>query len=116
MHCLSTLATISETERAPAAKPRQTLLIVDDEEGPRQSLRVVFKDDYNLLLAGDGARALELARQHKINAAVVDIRMKGMSGTEVLEKLKALQPSVEVIMLTAYETVDTVRQALRLGA
>jgi two-component system, sensor histidine kinase and response regulator len=110
------LATIFEIERAPAVKPRPTLLIVDDEEGPRQSLRVVFKEDYNLLLAGDGPRAIELARQHKINAAVVDIRMKGMTGTEVLEKLKALQPSVEVIMLTAYETVDTVRQALRLGA
>ena len=97
-------------------RPRPTLLIVDDEEGPRQSLRVVFKEDYDLLIAADGARALELAKQHKINAAVVDIRMTGMTGTEVLEKLKALQPTVEVIMLTAYETVDTIRRALRLGA
>jgi hypothetical protein len=47
---------------------------------------------------------------------VLDIRMTGMSGTEVLEKLKVIQPSIEVIMLTAYETVDTIRQALRLGA
>jgi len=47
---------------------------------------------------------------------VVDIRMTGMTGTEVLEKLKTLQPTVEVIMLTAYETVDTIRRALRLGA
>src|SRR5580692_10906227 len=111
-----TSATTSEGGSAAADRPRPTLLIVDDEEGPRQSLRVVFKDDYNLLIAGDGAKALELAKQHKINAAVVDIRMTGMSGTEVLEKLKAVQPSVEVIMLTAYETVDTVRRALRLGA
>ena len=100
----------------PPEKPRRTLLIVDDEEGPRQSLRVVFKDDYNLLLASNGQRAVELAQKHKINAAVLDIRMTGMSGTEVLEKLKAIQPSIEVIMLTAYETVDTIRQALRLGA
>jgi len=92
------------------------LLIVDDEEGPRQSLRVVFKDDYELLLASNGHDALELARKHKINAAVLDIRMTGMSGTEVLEKIKVIQPSIEVIMLTAYETVDTIRQALRLGA
>jgi signal transduction histidine kinase len=89
---------------------------VDDEEGPRQSLRVVFKDEYELLLASNGHEALELARKHKINAAVLDIRMTGMSGTEVLEKLKVIQPAVEVIMLTAYETVDTIRQALRLGA
>src|SRR5665213_2475714 len=107
---------ISEGKSGPGDKPRRTLLIVDDEEGPRQSLRVVFKDDYNLLLASNGPRAVELAQQHKINAAVLDLRMTGMSGTEVLEKLKAIQPSIEVIMLTAYETVDTVRQALRLGA
>jgi signal transduction histidine kinase len=95
---------------------RRTLLIVDDEEGPRQSLRVVFKDDYDLLLASNGQDAVELARKNKINAALLDIRMSGMSGTELLEKLKVLQPTIEVIMLTAYETVDTVRQALRLGA
>jgi signal transduction histidine kinase len=89
---------------------------VDDEEGPRQSLRVVFKDDYNLLIASEGQRAVELAQEHKINAAILDIRMTGMSGTEVLERLKAIQPSIEVIMLTAYETVETIRQALRLGA
>ena len=112
----STSAGTSETASVSAAPPRPTLLIVDDEEGPRQSLRVVFKEDYELLIAGDGPRAIELAQQHKINAAVVDIRMTGMSGTEVLEKLKAIQPSVEVIMLTAYETVDTIRRALRLGA
>jgi two-component system, sensor histidine kinase and response regulator len=109
-------ATIFESGSVSADKPRRTLLIVDDEEGPRQSLRVVFKDDYALLLASNGHEALELARKHKINAAVLDIRMTGMSGTEVLEKIKVIQPSIEVIMLTAYETVDTIRQALRLGA
>jgi len=110
------LATTSDRAGAQAEKPRRTLLIVDDEEGPRQSLRVVFKDDYNLLIASEGQRAVELAQEHKINVAILDIRMTGMSGTEVLERLKAIQPSIEVIMLTAYETVETIRQALRLGA
>ncbi len=112
----STLVTTSDLGTDPGDKGRRTLLIVDDEEGPRQSLRVVFKDDYDLLLASNGQDAIELAKNHRINAAVLDIRMTGMSGTEVLEKLKAIQPAVEVIMLTAYETVDTIRQALRLGA
>src|SRR6266702_7802926 len=66
----------------PLHKP--TLLIVDDEEGPRQSLRVVFKDDYQLLLAGDGATAIQLAQAHRIDVAVLDVRMAGMSGIEVL--------------------------------
>ncbi|HEX4646505.1 MAG TPA: response regulator, partial [Verrucomicrobiae bacterium] len=95
---------------------KRTLLIVDDEEGPRQSLRVVFKEDYNLLMANDGPRAIELAKQNRIDVAITDIRMVGMSGVELLEQLKAIDAGIEVIMLTAYETVDTLRLALRLGA
>lgn len=98
----------------PTEKP--TLLIVDDEEGPRQSLRIVFKEDYNLIVASDGQRAVELAKQNKIHVAVLDIRMAGISGIDLLEKLKAIDPHIEIIMLTAYETIDTIRQALRLGA
>jgi signal transduction histidine kinase len=98
------------------ATPRRTLLIVDDEDGPRQSLRIVFKDDYHVLLGDNGAKAIELARQHAIDAAVLDIRMAGMSGVDLLAKLKEIHPGIEVIMLTAYETIETARQALRLGA
>jgi signal transduction histidine kinase len=116
MHLPSTSGTTFESGAPPAPKPRRTLLIVDDEEGLRQSLRVVFKEDYALLIACNGPDALELARKHKINAAVLDIRMTGMNGTELLERIKVVQPSIEVIMLTAYETVETIRQALRLGA
>src|SRR5262245_26964591 len=96
--------------------PKRTLLIVDDEEGPRQSLRIVFKDDYNILLADSGTMAIEMAKQHSVDAAVLDIRMSGMSGVELLGKLKEIDPAIEVIMLTAYETIETARQALRLGA
>src|SRR3984885_14757556 len=106
----------SESAPALSSPQKRTLLIVDDEEGPRQSLRVVFKEDYNLLMANDGARAIELAKQNKIDVAITDIRMVGMSGVELLEHLKAVDAGIEVIMLTAYETVDTLRLALRLGA
>jgi two-component system sensor histidine kinase/response regulator len=110
-------ATTTIESPATASPPqKRTLLIVDDEEGPRQSLRVVFKDQYNLLMANDGARAIELARQNKIDVCITDIRMAGMSGVELLEHLKAVDAGIEVIMLTAYETVDTLRLALRLGA
>ena len=95
---------------------RGTLLIVDDEEGPRQSLRVIFKDDYDLLMAEDGPTAIELAQKHSIDVAVLDIRMAGMSGIEVLERLKFVNPDIEAIMITAFETTDTIRQALRLRA
>src|SRR5688572_10400763 len=87
-----------------APKRRGTLLIVDDEEGPRHSLRVIFKDDYELLMAADGAAAIELARQHQVDVAVCDIRMAGMSGIEVLERLKYVDSAIEVVMITAFET------------
>ena len=99
----------------PGAR-RPTLLVVDDEEGPRQSLRIVFRELYDVVLAESGARALEIARSRRIDAAILDIRMTGMTGTQLLGHLKQLDPHIEVVMLTAYETVDTVRQALRHGA
>ena len=63
------------------------LLVVDDEEGPRQSLNLIFKDDYEVVLASDGSSAIELAQKRRIDVAVCDIRMAGMSGIEVLERL-----------------------------
>src|SRR5438046_9712662 len=113
------LSSIQAVERVPETGParparKPTLLIIDDEEGPRQSLRVVFKDDYNLLLAGDGATAIQLAQESNVDVALLDIRMAGMSGIEVLERLKFIDHSIEVVMMTAFETNDTIRQALRL--
>ena len=97
-------------------KRRGVLLIVDDEDGPRQSLRVIFKDEYDLLMAEDGPTAIELAQKHPVDVAVLDIRMAGMSGIEALERLKFVNPEIEAIMITAFETTDTIRQALRLRA
>jgi two-component system, sensor histidine kinase and response regulator len=112
----SKAATTGQEPGGAAARRRGTLLIVDDEEGPRQSLQVLFKDDYQILMAGDGPHAIELAQKHRIDAAVLDIRMAGMSGIEVLERLKYVDPAIEVVMMTAFETTDTMRKALRLRA
>ena len=103
-------------EATPAPKRRGTLLVVDDEDGPRMSLRVIFKDEYDILMAEDGPAAIELAQKNDIDVAVLDIRMAGMSGIEVLERLKYVNPAIEAIMMTAFETTDTIRQALRLRA
>ena len=110
-----------ETNPSPEAEssrpsPKPTLLVVDDEEGCRQSFRVVFKDDYQLLLAPDGPTAIQLAQENRVDVAVLDIRMGAMSGIEVLERLKFVDHTIEVVMMTAFETNDTIRQALRLRA
>lgn len=113
---LSPLDTISELEAPPLVPAKPTLLIVDDEEGPRQSLRIVFKNEYQVLLASNGLEAIEHARNHEIDVVVCDIMMFGMSGVEVLRELKEIDPAIEVVMLTAFETIETARQALRHGA
>src|SRR5262245_34097078 len=105
-----------ETAAVDPIGRKGTVLVVDDEEGPRQSLRLIFKDEYEVLMASDGRTAVELAKSNEIDVAVVDIRMSGMSGIEVLERLKYVNPAIEVIMMTAFETTDTMRQALRLRA
>ena len=102
---------------SPAPAPGlPSLLIVDDEEGPRHSLRMVFKKDFIVAAFESGDQAIEYAHHHPVSLAILDIRMAGKSGIEVLRALKAIDPHIEVIMLTAYETIETARQALRLGA
>lgn len=112
-----TLAKTVEANPAPNAAPKRgTLLIVDDEDGPRESLRMVFKSDYDLLLASDGPSAIELARQNRVDVALLDIRMGRMSGIDLLEQLKHMDPGVEAVMMTAFETTDTLRKAIKLRA
>lgn len=106
--------TLAKKETAP--HKRGTLLICDDEDGPRDSLRVIFKGEYDILAARSGPEAIELVQQNRVDVAVCDIRMPGMSGIEVLERLKFVDPAIEVVMMTAFETTDTLRQALRLHA
>jgi signal transduction histidine kinase len=96
---------------------RGTLLIVDDEEGPRQSLKIVFKGDYDILIAKSGEEAMETLRNNpRTDVVISDIRMTGISGIELLAALKKIDEDIQVIMLTAYETIETARAALRLGA
>ncbi|HOB32795.1 MAG TPA: response regulator, partial [Verrucomicrobiota bacterium] len=106
----------TDTDLARRPRRRGTLLVVDDEEGPRKSLAVIFKDEYDILMADNGPHAIELAQKHDIDVAILDIRMAGMSGIEVLERLKYVNPHIEVVMMTAFETTDTMRQAMRLRA
>src|SRR5947208_2833250 len=103
-------------ELSPVPPGTRTLLIADDDQGVRDSLSILFRDEYNLLLADTGAAALDLVRQEIVDVAILDIRMPGLSGIDTLRELKKIEPTIEVIMLTAFEAIDTARQALRLGA
>ncbi|UCD56266.1 MAG: sigma-54-dependent Fis family transcriptional regulator [Candidatus Hydrogenedentota bacterium] len=93
------------------------LLIVDDEDAFRTGLRErLRRKGLTTFDAGTGEKALAIAREHLLDVALVDIRMPGMDGIELLAKLKEAHPSIEVIILTGVATVTTAIEAMRLGA
>jgi DNA-binding NtrC family response regulator len=95
---------------------QSTVLVVDDEVGPRESLRAILKPDYQVLIATEGEQAVQIAEQQPVDVVLLDLRMPGLSGMRVLEKIKALDPSIEVIVVTGYASYDTVLEGLRLHA
>jgi PAS domain S-box-containing protein len=98
--------------------PRSTarVLVVDDEVGPRESLRMLLKTQYEVLTADNGPTALEEITRFRPDLVILDVRMPQMDGLEVLRRIKVTDPTVEVILITAYASLDTVKQALTLGA
>lgn len=103
------------TLQAPPA-PRARVLVVDDELGPRESLRMLLKPLYTVETAESGRVALEQLPQVRPDLVILDIKMPDMDGLEVLRRIKAADPSIEVVMITAYASLETVKLALSRGA
>jgi signal transduction histidine kinase len=95
---------------------RIRVLIVDDEIGPRESLRMILKDWYDLAFATNGKEAYEYVKTKDVDLVIMDIKMPVMDGMEALKKIKAHNPFVAVIMVTGYGTIDTAVEAIKLGA
>lgn len=94
-----------------------TILIVDDDAALREGLRETLSDlGHAVLEAPDGAAALALATRHRPEAVLLDLRMPGMDGIEVLARLRALPAPPAVAILTAYATAENTIEAMRLGA
>lgn len=92
------------------------VLVIDDELGPRESLRILLKNEYEVVTADSVERGLEYLRERQPDAIVMDIRMPGTSGIEGLREIRKLDPNVSVIMLTGYGALETAQEAIRLGA
>jgi signal transduction histidine kinase len=97
-----------------ASKPH--ILIVDDEIGPRESLRLILSPHYNVHVAEGGARAVQLLRQFPIDLVTLDLKMPGMTGINVLAHVKQHDPDIEAIIITGYGSLETAVEGLRLDA
>jgi len=93
------------------------LLIVDDEQGIRQLLTLVFeREGHRVRVAEGGRRGLELLRAEPADLMISDVKMPDMNGIELLRAARELLPDIAVVMMTAFATVDTAREAFKLGA
>ncbi len=105
----------SETEPTPVdAKP--TIVVIDDELGPRESLRFLLKDEYHVLCADTVDHGLDLLREHAPDTVIMDIRMPGRSGIDGLCEIRKRDPDLAVIMLTGFAAVGTAQEAIRHAA
>src|SRR5437870_10241287 len=92
------------------------ILVIDDEIGPRESLRMLLKPDYNVNTADCVEAGLKVLKEKNPETIVLDIRMPGMSGIDGLRKIREIDPYLSVIMLTGFGALETAKEALRLGA
>lgn len=94
-----------------------TIMIVDDEMSVRQSLEAWFQDDgYTMLTAENAAEALKELQEHQIDIILLDIKMPGMDGLALQDRIREFNKDVIIIIITAFATVDTAVRALKAGA
>jgi nitrogen regulation protein NR(I) len=94
----------------------KTILIVDDDKSIRYSLRRMFEENYRVMTASNGDEALGLIREEPPELIIMDIKMPGRSGIEILKDIRRIDPKSLVILMTAYGTTETAIEAMKWGA
>ena len=93
------------------------ILICDDEEGIRESLKLILSDHYDLIISQDGTQCLECLQNSKdIGLVLIDIKMPKRNGLEIIKEIKEKYPKQKIIVVTGYRSVETATEAIRLGA
>jgi len=91
------------------------ILIVDDEIGPRESLRMILKPNYNVFTVENGYAAIQMIQQLEMDVITLDLKMPGMSGIDTLKEIRAINPDVPIIVVTGYGTLESAIEAIRYG-
>lgn len=97
--------------------PKQpaNILIVDDEPGPRESLRMVLQEDYHVTCVADGTQALQVVKTHPVDLVTLDLRLPGLEGTDLLREIKAVDPNIEVIVVTGCGDLHSAIESIHHG-
>ncbi|GAH22677.1 unnamed protein product [marine sediment metagenome] len=93
------------------------ILVIDDEEVMRDSCKqILSRQGHHIKLAEDGYQGLELLKEKSFDLVILDLKMPGIDGMEVLEKIKESSPETAVVVITGYATVESAVEAMRRGA
>ena len=92
------------------------ILIADDEEGIRESLKLILEGEYELVFVQQGEETLAKLARERFDLALLDIKMPKLDGLEVLKQMKQQRLATPVIILTAYQSVELAKEAIKLGA
>jgi DNA-binding response OmpR family regulator len=95
---------------------KNSIMVTDDARGIRESIKVIFEDQFNVQEASSGNEALEKLKNGQIFMVILDVLMPGMDGIETLEKIKAMNADVEVCMLTSVSDYKVINRVKELGA
>lgn len=96
---------------------KEKILIVDDQFGIRILLNEVFqKEGYQTFQAANGIQALDILQKHNPDLVLLDMKIPGMDGVEILKRMKVIDPEIRVIIMTAYGELDMIQEAKNLGA
>ncbi|MEI7026441.1 response regulator [Paenibacillus sp. y28] len=96
---------------------KKKVLIVDDQNGIRVLLMEVFSSEgYNTFQASNGKTALEIVKRDVPDLVLLDMKIPGMDGLEILKHIKSMNPDIKVIMMTAYGELDMIKEATDMGA
>ncbi len=101
----------------PLSKEATTVLVVDDEPSNLESIERIFaREGFRVLTAQSGRQALDECRRHRVDVVLTDLMMPGMSGIDVIKALSTVAPDAEVVVMTAYGTIETAVESMREGA
>jgi DNA-binding NtrC family response regulator len=92
------------------------ILVCDDEQGVRDSLKLILEPEYELSYVANGEEAVEHLRANPADLLILDVKMPRMGGVEALQKIKRVRPRLKVLMITGYESHDVAAQATKFGA
>jgi YesN/AraC family two-component response regulator len=95
---------------------RKKILICDDEEGIRESLKLILEKDYDLVFAQNGDEAINSMRTMSVDITILDIKMPKKDGLETLRELMKINPKSKVVIATGYKSVDIAKEAINIGA